>query len=295
MRIALAQLASLRADIAGNLARHEQFVQRAAVQGAEMIVFPELSLTQYEPTIAADVVMTPDDARLQGLQTLADSHEMTICVGVPLRSEAGVIIGMLMFAPGKVPQVYSKRYLHEDELPYFAPGHGGALIESPHGDIAFAICYEISVPQHAQDAHAAGANMYIASVAKTPAGVVMAHERLSEIARTYGMTVLMANCVGECEGKPAGGKSAIWDARGERVVCLGESEEGLLIYDTPFRAVVSDALDDEITEAEIVQAVKDGIREAHEGGGMSVEEFRRRMAENELIQTIGLRRVDSAS
>jgi predicted amidohydrolase len=233
MRIALAQLASRRADIAGNLARHEQFVQRAAVQGAELIVFPELSLTQYEPTIAGDLAMTPDDARLQGLQTLADSHEMTICVGVPLRAEAGVVIGMLMFAPGKVPQVYSKRYLHEDETPYFAPGHGGALIESPDGDIAFAICYEISVPQHAAHAHAAGASIYIASVAKTPAGVVKAHERLSEIARTYGMTVLMANCVGECEGKPAGGGSAVWDARGERVVCLGEVEEGLVIYDTP--------------------------------------------------------------
>ena len=47
------------------------------------------------------------------------------------------------------------------------------------------------------------------------------------------------------------------------------------------RAVVTDALTDEITEADVIQAIKEGIREAHRGGGMSVEEFSRRMAEHD--------------
>lgn len=229
MKIAVAQVASFRGEIAGNIARHERMIDYASLAGAELVVFPELSITQYEPTIAGDLAMTPDDARLQRLQTLSDWYGMTICAGVPLRTEAGVVIALLMFAPGKAPQVYSKRYLHEDELPYFTPGHGGAMLTTPYGDIAFAICYEISVPQHAQDAHAAGALVYIASVAKTPAGVLKAHERMAEIARTYGMTVLMANCIGECEGKPAGGGSAVWNLSGEIAASLGEQEDGLVI------------------------------------------------------------------
>jgi predicted amidohydrolase len=150
MKIALAQIGSVRGDIDANSARHERFVERAAAQGAEMIVFPELSLSQYEPTIADSVAMLPDDPRLTRFQALAD-------------------------------------------------------------------------------AYAGGAAVYIASVAKTPTGVVKAHEQLAKTAREYGMTVLMVNCVGTCEGKPAGGQSAIWDAQGKIVASLGVEDEGLLI------------------------------------------------------------------
>jgi predicted amidohydrolase len=231
MRIAVAQVASLRADIAGNLAHHEGAIALAAAQEVRLLVFPELSLSQYDPPTADDVATTPDDVRFQRLQALADAHAMTICSGIPLRSEAGIVIAMLIHQPGQDVQLYTKRYLHEDELPCFVPGYGGTLMKSPHGDIAFAICYELSVPAHAQAAHAGGAKVYIASVAKTQTGVLKAHNRLAEIARTYEMTVLMANCAGECERKPAGGKSALWDAQGQMLACLGEREEALLICD----------------------------------------------------------------
>jgi predicted transcriptional regulator len=58
-------------------------------------------------------------------------------------------------------------------------------------------------------------------------------------------------------------------------------EHGYESSDAYLRAVIEEALDAEITIAEIVEAVKEGIREANRGGGMSVEEFRRRMAEDD--------------
>jgi len=51
--------------------------------------------------------------------------------------------------------------------------------------------------------------------------------------------------------------------------------------DAYLRAVIEDALGDTITAAEVLDAVKDGIREARRGGGLSVEEFRRRMAQDD--------------
>lgn len=51
--------------------------------------------------------------------------------------------------------------------------------------------------------------------------------------------------------------------------------------DAYLRAVIENALDDTITAAELLDAVKDGIREARRGGGISVEEFRRRMAQDD--------------
>jgi predicted amidohydrolase len=233
MKLALAQIRSLKGDIDGNIAHHVRWVKAAAAQSVDLIVFPELSLTEYDPLIVDVVATTVDDPRFAPLQVLADGAQIAISVGVPLREAEGVVIAMLIFQPGRAVEVYSKRYLHDDELPYFAPGHGGTAMQTPAGKLAFAICYELSIPQHVEDAHADGAAVYLASVAKTPSGVIKAHARLAEIAHSYGMTVLMANCVGECEGKPAGGKSAVWDTRGAMVASLGEDEEGLLIFVTP--------------------------------------------------------------
>lgn len=231
MRIAVAQMASLKGDIPGNLARHERLIGLAAAHGAELLVFPELSVSQYEPLIAVAAAMNLTDPRFQPLQRLADAHRMTMGVDMPLRSDVGVLIALLLFAPEQPRRVYAKHHLHPDEEPYFAPGAGGDLLASPGGSIAFAICYELSVAEHAQAAHAGGAAVYLASVAKTLSGVEKAHERLAAIARDTRMTVFMANCVGECEGKPAGGGSAIWDAAGRLLARLDAVREGLLLYD----------------------------------------------------------------
>lgn len=231
MNIAIAQVASHKADIAANLVHHARLIELAAAHEAQLLVFPELSLSQYDPLIVEAVATTVDDPRFGVLQTLAEAHALTIGVGVPLRTAGGITISLLIFQPGQPVAVYDKRYLHADEVPYFVPGFADTALPHADGNVAFAICYELSIPQHAADAHAGGAAVYIASVAKTPRGVVGAAERLAAIAREYGMTVFMSNCVGECEGSPAGGKSAIWGADGEPLASLDDTGEGLLIYD----------------------------------------------------------------
>jgi predicted amidohydrolase len=98
--------------------------------------------------------------------------------------------------------------------------------------IALAICYEISIPQHAENAHKTGAQLYVASVAKTVKGVEKAWVALSEIASKYGMTVLMSNSVGMCEDGLCGGRSAAWNSKGELLGRLNDTDEGILILDT---------------------------------------------------------------
>jgi predicted amidohydrolase len=231
MNIAAAQIASIRGDAPANIARHLALAELAAAQGAGMVIFPELSLTGYQPIIADEVAMLEDDPRLHPLQALADSRRITLCVGAPLVAGDKPTISLLVFQPGMTVRVYSKQYLHADEEPYFMIGDDYVRLNSPGGRIAFAICYELSVPQHAADAHAEGASIYLASVAKTHSGVIKAHTRLAEIAREYRMTVFMANCVGPCEDTVGGGQSAVWNAQGERLAVLDDSAEGLVIYD----------------------------------------------------------------
>ena len=49
MRIALAQINPTVGDLAGNVDRMTRAARDAAARGAEVVVFPELSLTGYPP------------------------------------------------------------------------------------------------------------------------------------------------------------------------------------------------------------------------------------------------------
>ena len=98
--------------------------------------------------------------------------------------------------------------------------------------IALAICYELSVPAHSEEAHRGGAEVYLVSVAKTKAGMDRAAETLADIARRYSMTVLVSNCVGQCADFDCGGGSAVWNREGVMLGQLDGVEEGVLVLDT---------------------------------------------------------------
>ena len=85
--VAAIQSASIPGDVSANVARHVHLVEIAAQQGADVIVFPELSLTGYEPTRAAENAVLAFDSVLTPLQTAADRCDVLINVGVPLRSQ----------------------------------------------------------------------------------------------------------------------------------------------------------------------------------------------------------------
>lgn len=230
MKIAVAQLQSLYGDIDGNITRHEQFMRRAADYEVELLVFPELSLTQYDAPGAGVMATTRDDPRFGRLQHLSDEFRLCICAGIPLAGDGGNTISMLIFQPGKPLEIYSKQYLHDDEKPFFIAGMARTPISSLSDDIAFAICYELSVPEHARAAYEHGASIYVASVAKTHSGVAKARQQLAQIGRDYRMTVFLSNCVGPCDGSTGGGQSAVWDVQGELLAQLSDTEEGFLLY-----------------------------------------------------------------
>jgi predicted amidohydrolase len=230
MKVAIAQTRPITADISRNIRQHTRLIDQAASSEAEIIVFPELSLTGYEPTMAHTLAVDPDDKRLDIFQQMSDTHRLIIGAGIPTRHGDGICISMAVFQPGKSRQLYSKKYLHADEEPFFVSGdHGPGRIGE---GIALAICYEISVPEHAEDAFANGAKVYIASVAKFMHGIDKALTRLADIANAYSMTVLMANSVGQADGYECAGKSSIWNNKGGLLGQLDDCREGMLLIDT---------------------------------------------------------------
>jgi predicted amidohydrolase len=240
MRIAVAQTRPIKGDIPANIDNHKTLIDVATANGAEMIIFPELSLTGYEPELAGQLATDPDDSRFDEFQKISDTRRIVIGVGAPTKSETRPRISLVLFQPQRAREVYSKQYLHADEEPFFSKGgKQNAIIVVNGNKITPAICYEISVPAHAEAAANNGAAIYIASVAKTAGGVANATERLSEIARKYSMTVLMANCVGRCGRLECTGGSAIWSNTGSLLQQLDDRTEGVLVCDMEMQRTVA--------------------------------------------------------
>ncbi|MCA9984627.1 MAG: carbon-nitrogen hydrolase family protein [Anaerolineales bacterium] len=232
MKIVLVQTAPTRGDIAANLADHVAHINRAVAAGADLVIFPELSLTGYEPALAADLAMSPADARLDAFQQLSQEHNLIIGVGLPTRGETGLHISLVLFQPDGLRRAYHKRYLHADEEPFFISGPNFPTLTVAGMNVGLAICYELSIPEHALSAHEGGAALYLASVAKTAAGMDNAGQRLSEIARQYGIPALISNSVGPSDNFIGAGRSAIWDSDGRLSQALPADRPGMLVYDS---------------------------------------------------------------
>ncbi len=242
MKISVAQTRAVKGDVEKNIANHKRFIDHAVTIGADMIIFPELSITGYEPQLANDLATGKDDSRFNDFQRISDTRQITIGIGVPVSTNSGITISMVLFQPRLPREIYSKQYIHADEEPFFIRGQSSGGLIGDKKNIALAICYELSVPQHAEDASRNGAKIYIASAVKTIAGVEKSITRLAEIANKYSMTVLLVNCVGIADGEVCGGKTSIWDKTGKLIDQLDASNEGILLLDTDTGVVTRQVL-----------------------------------------------------
>ncbi len=229
MKIALAQIESITGDITANIQLHLSWTQKAKAENASMIVFPELSLTAYEPKLADELAMDIRDERLNIFQEFADQNDMIVCPGVPVRTEDGVHIAMIIFRPLKERMVYFKQILHDDELPYFIPGNREVSWKVGNHTITPAICYESLQKQHNEAAQDKGTDIYLASVAKSQKGIDKAYPHFASISKQLQMNVLMCNNVGFCDDFTGAGQSAYWDLNGLLQQNLNNTAEGLLI------------------------------------------------------------------
>jgi len=233
MKICVAQIKPFAGDVQKNIDTHKRMIHTAISNNADMIVFPELSLTGYELALAPELATDQNDKRLDVFQELADLHKLVIAVGMPTKTGIDLFISMIIFQPGKERITYSKQNLYPGEDVVFKPGAGHVFLKFDDRHIVTpAICYDLSDAQHSKTAHENSANIYIASVVNSVNGVIGDSENLSNIAETYQMTVLMSNFIGQSGAYACAGNSSVWNKEGKIVGQLDDKSEGVLIYNT---------------------------------------------------------------
>ena len=221
MVIAAAQACSIKGDIKANVKAHVAMARQAAERGARLVVFPELSLTGYEPELAAALATRPDDPRLAPLDRCSKRHGITIIAGAPIVCSRGKpFIGAWIFTPGRT-FLYRKRHLHPGEERFFSEGKGESRILSVDGTrVGTAICADTNHASHARIAAQRGARLYTAGVLISESGYAADVRNLRRIAKTHRMAVLMANHGSPSGGYQSAGRSAIWNEQGG---CIAEA------------------------------------------------------------------------
>lgn len=238
MKICVVQTKLIKSNIQSNIDNHKKLIDLAVFNQVDTVIFPELSLTGYEPELSKELAINQDENMFDDFQIIADTKQITIRVGVPIKNNSGICISMILFQPHKARQTYSKKYLHPDEEKFFISRQSYTGLIGNKINIALAICYELSVPEHSENAFKNGAEFYIASVVKSVNQVDKAIERLSEIAAKYSMTVLISNCVGQSGGIECGEKISIWNNKGLLPRQLNDTNEGVIIIDTDTQTLI---------------------------------------------------------
>ena len=216
--LAAAQTVPIVGNIDRNVADHIRVVEVAGRAGAEVVVFPELSLTGYVLESVRDLAISPSDPRLDPLVESASDAGLTIVAGAPLLIAETIHIGAIILAPTGAREVYTKHYLGHGEERFVTPGVLDPIVSLGTHRGAVCVCADANQPAHSEAAAARGADTYLVS------SLIVAEEfdrktaALQDYARSFEMTVVFANYGGTAGDLVGAGGSTVWSARGDVVV-----------------------------------------------------------------------------
>jgi NAD+ synthase (glutamine-hydrolysing) len=250
VRIALAQIDTRVGDIDGNARMVRDRVVQAREAGAELVLFPELTLTGYPPE---DLLLKEHFLRAanEKLEELAGETEGIVAlVGFPERAD-DVYNACAVLAEGRIVAIYRKVLLPNygvfDEQRYFQSGEGGAVIDFGDARIGLTICEDIWSPGPPESDEALAGASLIVNISASPyhAGKGLERERMIiQRARDNLCAVAFCNLVGGQDELVFDGHSLVVDHEGTVLARGPQFGEGLVIANVDVQAAVTARLRD---------------------------------------------------
>jgi len=247
IRVALAQISCKREDKAENIRKMEKVTAKAKKQSADLVIFPELSLTGY---VIRDQIYelaeTIPGTSTKTMERIAKKAKTYIVFGMPELSEkaqatiynAAVIVGPEGLI-GKYRKMYLPTHSVFEEKRYFRPGYQTQAFNAKPGKIGLIICYDIFFPEASRLTRLKGAQL-IVCISASPAVRRMFFETLT-IARAVENTAFLAyvNLVGIEDGLQFWGGSRLVGPNGKVLVQAKYDEEDLVMCDIDYNDIRS--------------------------------------------------------
>jgi len=230
LQIGLAQIPVKDGDVKYNLAGHLEAIELAARHRVDVLLFPELSLTGYELSLAKELAYQPEAVAFAALSKAAVKSNSIIIAGCPLQMvdhSMPAIAAVICFPDGRV-EFYRKQYLHPGEERYCAAGERDYFFKVKGVRLALAICADFCNPEHAQRAKENEADLYLVSALISTAGYHEDSAKLSLVAQQNQLPVLLSNHISETGGWTAHGGNSVWNKRGHKIVASEGCERGIL-------------------------------------------------------------------
>ena len=282
MRIALLQINTTVGDLAGNAGRIAAGVRRAAEQGANLVVTPELSLMGYLPRdlLMSEGFVAKSRETMCGLaRELASLPPVLVGIATPNPSEEGRPLrnSAVLLEGGNVGAAFHKTLLPTydvfDEDRYFEPAPGPHVFDLGGRTLGVSICEDVwndrdfwRRRRHHQDPVEtlvkAGADA-IVNLSASPfnAGKQVFREKmLGHLAAKHHRPLVYTNLVGGNDDLIFDGGSVAFDANGRLIARGNMFEEDLVMVDLD-EGSGSVAPRLEARDAEIWHALVMGVRD----------------------------------
>ncbi len=244
-RIALAQINTLVGDLTGNRQKIAEGIRRAQDIGADLVVFPELSVTGYPPE---DLLLKPAflQENVAVVRELADfTQGITAIVGFADVVDDEVYNAAAILHDGAWVDTYHKHYLPNyavfDEDRYFRRGATFPVFQRDGVIFGVNICEDIWHPTGPADAQALqGGARILVNMSSSPyhAGKARSRERmLATRAADNAAVVAFCNMVGGQDELIFDGGSLILDEHGEVIARGAQFAEDFVVADVDVGAV----------------------------------------------------------
>ena len=236
MRLAVFQGETATNTVSDQLSRMAAIAERAAGQGARLLVLPEMILTGYHigPDAIADLAEPSDGPSARQVAEIAQSTGIAVLYGYPERGKDGRIYNaaMLIDRDGRTLAHHRKTHLFGDvDRNAFSPGDGPPMMAEMDGmKIGILICYDVEFPENVRLLALEGAE-----IIAVPTALMAPYDFIAQTlvpARAYENQVFLAyaNRTGVEREFHYLGQSCIIGPEGEDLARAGKSE-ALIIAD----------------------------------------------------------------
>ena len=245
MRVALAQFNASVGDIKGNVNRMQDLSIKAFELGADIVVFPEMSICGYPPEDLLLKKQFIDDNRLAVEHLAKNCPDITIITGFAEANEKGYYNSLAVLQEGRIKKIYHKNILPNygvfDERRYFRPGTEAVYMKIGNLTFGFTICEDIWRLKWMDNLFEKTPPInIIVNISASPFHTGKIEQRqqiLSQCAKHFNCAVAYCNLVGGQDELVFDGASCFVDSLGH-IACQAKAfEEDMLMAD--FSAVNS--------------------------------------------------------